>query len=291
MTKTEALQLIFETKMWMHKHSKRGATESYKTIFDSFEIDEIGGKAVAAPIPFEKFTSKREWSQSKAPKSVASQINRLQEKMDGDLFPLRSSVYLIHEGGYCFLFLGEGDVSMIRLWKKDGRPSGVTLSFEKTTGEKDGLPCFKKGDDIELSASSHLKGRVYLYCIDSGNVITPIYPSEGKCSELKISQNLKKPLSGEVHELIQKESPHVNVPPLKFSGNATGKERVVAIVTEKSVPVTIAHLKSRIPLPLLYSHELKTKGIGESQTDSTNDFDSLTLEQIAIGTLDYYYDG
>ncbi len=289
MTKPEALQLIFQTKTWLRERSKEGAKESFEIIFDSFEIDEIGGKAVAAPVPFEKFTSKPDWPQSKESKSVASQINRIREKMDGDLFPLRSSVYLIHEDGRCFLFLGESDASTIRLWKEDGRPKGVTLSFDKAASEKEGLLNFTAGDNVEISASSHLKGWIYLYCIDANQIITPIYPAEGKRSELKISQNLKKNLSDEVNDLIQKESPHHTVPPLKFGGNAAGIERIVAMVTEKPVPVTIAHLKSRIPLPLLYSHELKTKGVGESRTNSTNDFDSLTLDQIAIGTLDYYY--
>lgn len=287
MKKIEARQLLAEVTKWVLQ--KTEGNPSYDVILGSFNVDENNGDAFAVPVSFDALTAHPDWEGSTKDKDVASKIRAIQAKMDEFLCPQRMSVYLTHEDGYCFLILGTEQADVVRKWKKGGRPQGVTLSFDNPASTAEGFPCFKEGELVKLSASSPLKGWVYLFCIDADRTITPVYPAEGQESELSISQNSVKYLSDEINALIRKKSPFTKTQPLKFTGQAAGKERIVAVVTEKPVPMTIAHLKRRIPLPLLYSHEQISRGVGESQTDSTCDFNSLRLNQMAIGTLDYYY--
>jgi len=287
MKKTEAEQLLVELKKWVLREAEENP--SYDVIMGSFKVDENNGDAFAIPVSFDALTAHPKWEGSTKDKDVSSKIRAIQAKMDEYLCPQRTSVYLTHEDRYCFLILGTEQADVVRAWKKEGRPQGVTLSFDNSASTAEGVPCFQAGELVKLSASSPLRGWVYLFCIDANRIITPVYPVEGQESELAISQNSVKFLSDEINALIRKKSPFTNTQPLKFTGQAAGKERIVAVVTEKPVPMTIAHLKRRIPLPLLYSHEQKSKGIGESQTNSTCDFNSLRLNQMAIGTLDYYY--
>jgi hypothetical protein len=81
--------------------------------------------------------------------------------------------------------------------------------------------------------------------------------------------------------------------PLKFCGTTEGYERIVAMVvgSENPIPVTIAHLRSRFPLPFLFAHLQRHRGVGYAQVADGNDFLSRPLSKIAIGTLDYYYKG
>lgn len=291
MNKLEANQLITETKKWIHRETNGNVNN--KIILGAFKVGQSEGQAFAIPVSFDVLTKNADWTGSKANRDVAARIRAIQAKMDEHLCPWRTSVYLTHEDGICFLLLGTDQVDVVRRSKAlTGCLPNVTLSFENASeGSNGSVPCFKKGQLLEISASSPIKGRLYLYSIDANRIITPVYPPEGRSSLIKIAENSKRNLNEEINERIEEESIYDDEDPLKFCGNAKGHERLVAVVLARPVPMTIAHLKSRLPLPKLYSYEQQHKGVGKGRTNSSSDFSSLSLEQIAIGTLDYYYEG
>ncbi|MDF7826846.1 hypothetical protein P4B35_22655 [Pontiellaceae bacterium B12227] len=290
MDKIEASQLIRNTRAWFMENAGEDAV--YGAVLDAFDLDEFNGEAFAIPVPFTHLLE-HPLMQGKNIKGLDSQIRRMQDKMDGDQFPLRTSIYLKSVKGYCYLILGTEEVSVVRLKKEDGGLENVTLSFDDADFDKGELPAFGKGDLFNLSASSPIKGWLYLFAIDASRVIVPVYPGEGAKSEIWISKNSRLDVSDKINECISKSSTQVKPEPLKFCGEKEGFERVLAMVvgTEQAIPVTVSHLRSRFPLSFLFAHLHKHKGMGYSPIDSDNDFSSLSLGKIAIGTVDYYYKG
>ena len=285
MKKHEAEELVRAAENWFPEDS------AGRLIMASFEVEEYNGEAFAAPMPFSRFTDQAEWTQSKDSGSVTAQIRRMQESMDANRFPLRTSVYLTHEKGFCLLILGTEQVDVTRARKEQGGLFNVTLSFEEP--ESDELPRFGKDDLVNISASSPVRGWLYLFAVDADRLITPVYPGEGERSDILLSQNSRCNITDKINAARKAESKFAEPPPLSFCGDSGGVERIVALVadTNDPLPVTIAHLRSRFPLSILFAHEQRHRGIGYSLTDSKNDFSSLPLDQIAIGTLDYYYEG
>lgn len=282
----DAQQVIREAISWFP------ADSTGRLILKSFALDEYNGEAFAPPVPFSKFTDLDEWTLSEDNAGVSARIRHIQESMDTREFPFRSSVYLTHEKGYCFLIIGTEQVGVIRERRERGGLPNVTLSFEGKDG-MDNLPRFGKGDLVKITASSPVRGWLYLFSVDANRVITPVYPGEGKASDIILSQNTRINITDKVNEAINKKAEHQQPRPLCYCGSSQGMERVIALVVkgEDPVPVTISHLRSRFPLPFLFAHEQKHKGMGYSPTDSDNDFTALSLERIAIGTLDYFYEG
>lgn len=288
MKKTEAKQLIKEAYKWFPEDS------AGRVILGSFEVDEYNNEAFATPIPFSKFANQDAWTLDKDAGSVTARIRHIQESMDTREFPLRTSVYLSHEKGYCFLILGTEQVDLIRRKKAAGGLANVTLNFEGVEKPAPNTcPIFRAGDLVDVSASSPLKGWLHLFSVNADRVITPVYPGEGKQSDILLSQNTRCNITDKINSAIRQKTKHVEAPPLRYCGNATGPERIVVMVvgSEDPLPVTIAHLRSRFPLPFLFAHEQRHRGMGYSLTDSDHDFSALLLEKIAIGTLDYYYEG
>lgn len=284
----DAQQVLREAVKWFPEDS------AGRIILKSFELDEYYGEVFAAPVPFGNFTEQEEWTQSKDSGSVTAQIRRMQESMDTREFPLHSSLYLTHEKGYCFLILGTDQVDVIRERREQGGLANVTLSF-KGEGKTDELPRFGKGDLVQVAASTPTKGWLYLFSVDADRVITSIYPGEGQVSDIALSQNTRIDITEKLNEAMRKEARRQNKEymPLRYCGDTAGLERVIAMVVEGDdpVPVTIAHLRSRFSLPFLFAHEQRHKGMGFGSIDSENDFASHPLDKIAIGTLDYYYEG
>lgn len=288
MIKTEAKQLIHETYNWFPEDS------TGRLILKSFKLEEYNSDAYAAPVPFSKLTESDEWKLAKDNAAVTARIRYVQEAMDTKQFPLRSSVYIMHEKGFCFLILGTNQVAVIRERRSQGGLQRVTLDFN-ATDKSDELPRFGKGELVSMSASSPVKGWLYLFSVDANRVVTPIYPGEGRLSDINLSQNSRISISDAANEAMRREALHQSKPhiPLCYCGDTVGFERFVAMVihADNPVPVTISHLRSCFPLPFLFAHEIIHRGAGYSPTDSCNDFASLSLDQIAIGTLDYYYEG
>lgn len=281
----DAQQLVREAVNWFPEGS------TGRAILESFGLDEYNGEAFAPPIPFCKFTEKADWTLSRDTASVSARIRHIQESMDTREFPLRTSIYLTHEKGYCFLIIGTEQVSVVRERREQGGLPNVTLSFEGIDGAD--LPKFGKGDTVNITASSPIRGGLYLFSVDANRVISPVYPGEGIISDITLAQNTRTSITDKINEAVVRKSQHQKPLPLRYCGDSGGMERIIALVVggDDPVPVTISQLRSRFPLPFLFAHEQKHKGMGYSPTDSKNDFASRPLDQIAIGTLDYYYDG
>ena len=280
----DAQQVIREAIKWLPEDS------AGRVILKSFELNEYNGEAFAPPIPFSRFTQLDEWTLSTDNAAVTARIRHIQESMDTRGFPLCASLYLTHEKGYCVLVLGTEQVDVIRRQREYGGLPNVTISFpDRHDGEN--LPRFCKGDLVELSASSPLRGWLYLFCVDADRIISPVYPGEGERSEIRLTQNSRCNIMDKINAAIKAKTKFQEHKPLRYSGHSEGYERIVVLVvdSENPVPVTISQLRSRFPLPLLFSHEQRHKGIGYQPINAMNDFMAMPLERVALGSADYYY--
>lgn len=282
-----AQQVIREAVNWLPKDS------AGRIILESFELDVYNDEAFAIPIPFNRFTELKEWGLAKDNAAVTARIRYIQESMDTREFPLRTSLYLTHDKGFCILALGNEQVEIIRRKKEDGGLQNVTLSFSEKR-DSDKVARLNKGELFSVKASSPIDGWLYLFVVDANRIISSVYSGEGRVSEVHLPQNTPVEISTRVDEVrkleaIRQDKPHI---PLRYTGDKEGIERIVAMVikNETPVPVSLAHMRSRFPLPVLFAHEQRYKGMGDGAINSTNDFSSLSLDQIAIGTVDYYYD-
>ena len=159
------------------------------------------------------------------------------------------------------------------------------MSLEFHGVPRNPIPSFKSGDEFFLNGSSPVHGWVYLFSIDADRNLDPVYPRDGERSGIRLSRNAKKDLSAAINAKI--------APTLHFEGSAVGMERLVVVVvdTEEAIPVTCAHMRSIFPLSVLFAHEQRTRGLAPAAGPRELTFDRLGLNQIAIGTLDYYYEG
>lgn len=283
MTKKEAEQLIKEVKNWFPENSPG------RHIMSLFKVDEHGNEVFARPISFSELAK---WQWSKKPENIANQIRAIQKYMDTEQCPFKASIYLTHKKGTCFLVLGTEQTSLIRKQKEKGKLQNVTLSFEGHTGSPEELPKFQQGDLVNITASSPIKGWLHIFCVEADRSTSPVYPGEGKASAIFLSQNASCNISDKINKEFSKITGPKPPKPLHFLGESKGPEQFVVLVVDSptSIPVTIAHLKSRVPLPFMFSHEKhREKGVGWCPVTSENDFSSLPLDKLAIGTLDYYY--
>ncbi|VGO13876.1 hypothetical protein PDESU_02433 [Pontiella desulfatans] len=281
MTKSIAKRMIADLKQWFVINYPD--EDKYQILLRTLKYGGSDDEAFIHPFPL--------YSETDNAKPSRDLIDEMQEQMDNTTCPLRTSVRLLHEDGLGFVVLGTEAVDMIL--RHNGLSNclrKVYLTFDKNKYAKGDIAHFSQGDILTLEARSPLKGYMHLFHIDTNRILSPIYPGEGEISSLQVSQNFPQVLTDKINSRVKAESRGVIPTPLKFYNVDTGRARIVAVVLKEQVPMTCSHLKQRLPLPKLYSHELKYK-VGLDHVNSSNDFLSLELDQIAIGTLDYYYEG
>lgn len=282
MDATGAKKLIEATKEWFQQTAKT-INPRYEIILNGFTVEDLNGEAFALPVPFSVLWEHPEWGAfSNTESSFEELIRRMQKKMEHEQYSQRDSIYITHSDKCCVLILGTENVAFYKKTKEPGALPKVKLSFCGPKKDEGKLPSFSTGDLIEIEGRSPLKGWVYAFSINANREIYPMYPGEGERSEVYVSQNSDAIFSDRILKAMG------TTLPWRFSEGKAGPERFVLMVLTDKVPVVTAHLRRCIPVPLLFAHEVKTKGASQLQG---NIFDQLRLDQVAIGTLDYYFEG
>lgn len=271
---------------------KTPETETYGLILSQFDVVGVKDQALAVPILMSQVAHHPEWKTSKDKQAVTVLVNRLQKVIDSPEFPFRSCMSLVHKNSRLDMVFGTERAKLAREKKKDGGLTNVSLSFDGAFSTNK-FPVFRPGEEANISISSSLKGWIYLYCVDAGMEISPIYPAEGMPSNIRVSQNHKFCVTDKVNEEIRQSSPYEKQRKVCFEGQNEGLERIVAVVVdaEYAPPVTLSQIRDSFPTHFLFGHflEARSKGVGSSFITSENDFTSLSTDRIAIGSIDYIY--
>lgn len=257
-----------------------GGRSGPESVIEVLTLEEYQNEAFIPALSFNQLREKIGWDESKGDGAIEEMIRRMQRRIEQDPFSRAAELIITHSKKFLIVIIGSENVAQYRV----GFPQNVPLAFDGYS--KDIVPTFQKGDACVFGGRSPIRGWVYLFSIDAARNISAVYPGEGAKSEINVSRGQKVPFSEE----INKKLPH----PLYFNGDTTGLERLVVVIvhTPEAIPVTCAHMRSRFALPVLFAYEQKTKGVPPGVgPPGTKTFDQLPSNQIAIGTLDYYYEG
>ncbi|VGO12628.1 hypothetical protein PDESU_01181 [Pontiella desulfatans] len=282
MTINDAQELIRTAVRFFQTETKTLTPQG--VILHSLKLEEHDKEAFVIPVSFSEITSHDKWTLKTNDSSVSEVIRRMQDKMTSEGFERRAEILFTTSRHFLIVIIGTENIATYQTRSY----ASVTLRFSGV-GKND-IPTYRRGDALIIEGSSQIKGWVYLFAIDNQRKLSAVYPGEGKCSQIRISARQGVPWSKRIND----ELPH----DLYFAGKGKGMERFLIVVVntdtdegmDKPVPVSCAHVRGLYPLPVLFAHEVKMRGV-ERTEPSLVTFDELEPEQIAIGTLDYYYEG
>jgi len=283
MKKKDVDERIKAAQEWAIRSGKN--KDDYEKILN-LEPKEFNGRFYVAPVSFSKITGVPKRERTDADKKLERQIGVLNERLHEKEFVYSNEMHLTHYDKFIFLILGKEEIQQYRDIRQ--RINKVNLSFAGHNKYTEPPPTFTFDSDVNLKIKSQEEGWVYLFHIDANGTRSLVYPFEGDVSEIHVSVNTELNLSKEINDKRGK------LEALKFRSKPSGPERLVALVLKADIalPVVVSHLLHFIPYDLLFSHEERSKsGIGGGRVNSDNDVTSLSLDQVAIGTLDYFNEG